>query len=328
MAPADWPGLVPPPQHWISPCPVTDPDACQSYASLLNGESGTLLLFLTMGHPGRGECVRSVHVLSSDAGRTWAAPEPATLQHGLGTDFVRQDGTWVCIYSNKPPHGVPQPWAFYAYESRDEGRTWKGPNEIKIGAELPEGWSAPEPTAIVRMHDGSLALILDAFWERPPGVGDEFLTIATTFAVRSEDDGRTWSAPVRCDSSNRPPGAPIPTGNFWHALAGTGGETRFAEVRENVLMAICRPFRDPYMWKLQSNDGGRSWEPAAIGPFPGYCPSMTATASGAVVARRASRTSPRTSAETAVARGIHRSLWTMPSGPISKRQRPSRTLWW
>ena len=287
---ADWPGLVAPPQHWITPCSVTDPETCQGYANLLKGEGGALVVFLIMGNPNYGECKRTLFCRSSDAGKTWAPPEPATLQQGLGSNFVRRDGTWVCVYMNAAPHpcGRVNPgggsWAYYTYESDDEGKIWKGPYELKLGGELPQGWGPAGPTTIVRMHDGALLMALDSSWQKPPGVGSEFLSVGTTFMVRSEDDGRTWSAPVRCDSSNKQPGEPIPTGTFEAALAGTGGETRFAEVREDVVIGICRPGKDPYMWKRQSNDGGRTWEPSSIGPFPGYCPSLTATANGAVVA--------------------------------------------
>jgi hypothetical protein len=283
-SPSDWPGLVPPPQHWISPCPVVDPETCQGYANMLNGGSGKLLVYLIMGNPNYGENRRGVYLRSSDAGRTWAAPEAATLHQGVGMNYVRRDGTWVCMFNNAPPHPVVKPWMLYTYESKDEGRTWIGPNEMKIGGEWPKGWNAPGPSPPVRMHDGSLVLPLDGSWTKPPGLDEEFLSVGTTFAVRSEDDGRTWSAPVRCDSSNWHPGEPIPTNTIDAAMAGSGGETRFAEVRENEVMGICRPNRDPYMCKRLSNDGGRTWEPAGFGPFPGYCPSLTATASGAVVA--------------------------------------------
>ncbi|MDP6107632.1 MAG: exo-alpha-sialidase [Candidatus Brocadiia bacterium] len=281
---ADWPGLVPPPQHWVSPCPVVDADTCQSYANIIKSKSGALTLFLKMGNPNWGEVRRAVYVRSSDAGRTWSEPEPATLEQGLSAKFVREDGTWVCMFPNRPPHGTPRPWAFYTYESPDEGRTWNGPNEMKIGGELPEGWRAPSPCMPVRMHDGALMLPLGTERLMPAGVGDECLVRRTTFAVRSEDDGRTWSAPVPCDTSNKLPGEPIPAGTLEAALAGNFSEIRYAEVRDDVLVAIARPVKDPYMWQLQSNDGGRSWEPAAIGPFPGYCPSLTATAGGALVA--------------------------------------------
>ena len=56
------------------------------------------------------------------------------------------------------------------------------------------------------------------------------------------------------------------------------------EAGPGTLVGIGRPDRDPYMWQLRSPDGGRTWEPAAIGHFPGFCPSLTRTASGALVA--------------------------------------------
>ncbi len=278
---ADWPGLVAPPQHWITPCSVTDPETCQGYANLLNGGDGKLLLYVIMGNPNYGECKRTLYCRSSDAGKTWGSPE-AHAERSLGSNFVRRDGTWVCVYMHDPTH--PKPCTFFTYESADEGKTWKGPNELKLGGELPEGWAPPGPGRPVRLHNGELLMPIGTEWEKPAGIGDEFRTIRTTFAVHSEDDGRTWSAPVRCDSSNWHPGEPIPTNTIDAAMAGSGGETRFAEVRENEVMGICRPNRDPYMCKRLSNDGGRTWEPAGFGPFPGYCPSLTATASGAVVA--------------------------------------------
>ena len=35
---------------------------------------------------------------------------------------------------------------------------------------------------------------------------------------------------------------------------------------------------------MQSNDGGRTWLPAAPAPFPAYCRSLTATRSGHIIA--------------------------------------------
>ena len=281
----DWPGLVPTDDHWITPCPVTDPDTCQGYASMFNGGSGKLLLLLSKSNPARGDARGHVYLRSSDAGRTWSGPEPATLQVGFGSHYVRQDGTWVCVYPNHPGAGaINYPWTLYTYETRDEGRTWQGPYELKMGGVLPEGWSPPGPAGMVRMRDGTLLLFMDAFWEKPAGVGHEFLPVNTSFVMRSEDDGRTWAAPVRCDSSNMHPGEPIPPDTLEAALAGTGVESSFAEVRENVLMGISRPMKDLYMWQRHSYDAGRTWEPSAIGAFQGYCSSLTATANGAVVA--------------------------------------------
>ena len=38
------------------------------------------------------------------------------------------------------------------------------------------------------------------------------------------------------------------------------------------------------MWQVHSSDGGRTWDPAAFAPFPGYCISLTRMAGGALVA--------------------------------------------
>jgi hypothetical protein len=66
--------------------------------------------------------------------------------------------------------------------------------------------------------------------------------------------------------------------------AGQYAEMAIAETSDGGLIGIGRPIRDPYMWQIRSKDGGRTWEPSGIGPFPGYCPSLTRTASGALLA--------------------------------------------
>ena len=134
------------------------------------------------------------------------------------------------------------------------------------------------------MHDGALVMPVVAAFEAPPDVKAAHMSMWTCLALRSEDDGETWSAPVRCDSHNIHPGEPIEPGTIYDALAGFVREVGLAEARDDVLLGFGRPMGDPYMWQIQSDDGGRAWEPAAIGPFPGYCPSLTSTASGALVA--------------------------------------------
>ncbi|MCK4324453.1 MAG: exo-alpha-sialidase, partial [Armatimonadetes bacterium] len=76
-------------------------------------------------------------------------------------------------------------------------------------------------------------------------------------------------------------------GNFgyepWHQAAILT-ETGMAETDDNVVVGLSRPMLSPFMWQIQSNDGGQSWEPAAYAAFPGYCISLTSTASGALLA--------------------------------------------
>lgn len=280
VAAPDWPGLEAPRPHWITPCPEADPKAYQSYANMIQSKSGEVTLYLTFGDPNHGEIRRAVFIRSPDGGRTWAAPEPATLQQGLGANFIRRDGTWVCIFHKEGNDERP----FYTYESDDDGRSWSAPQPMDSQGERPEGWELRGPIRPVRLHDGSLVLHVISLYAGAPRTASVQVPPATAFALRSEDDGRTWSAPVRCDTQNMAPGEPISPNSPSHALAGFTSELDVAEARDNVLIGIARPYRDIFMWQIQSNDGGRNWEPAAIGHFPGYCPSLTSTVSGALVA--------------------------------------------
>jgi hypothetical protein len=275
-----WSGLETPPPHWITPCPEVDPKTYQSYASLLKSKSGEITICLNIGNPNIGEVRRTLFLRSGDGGRTWAKPEPGTLQQGLGGNFVREDGTWVCVFGHPKIYAVKAP--LYSYESDDQGRTWNTPRALNVQGEWPEGWDVQGPFRAVRMHDGALVLPVMVKLEEP--AAKTLVVFITCFAIRSEDDGHTWSAPVLCDSHNMEPGKPLLSDDRALGLAGRYYELGMAEVRDNVLIGIGRPERDPYMWQIQSNNGGRTWEPAALGHFPGYCPSLTRTTGGALVA--------------------------------------------
>ena len=280
ISPSPWAGLKMPPQHWITPCSETDPKTYQSYANLMQSKSGEVTLFLTFGNPNYGETRRAVHIRSEDGGRNWAAPQPATLQQGFGGPFVRNDGTWVCVFANQPMSDEP----LYCYESEDEGRTWNAPRALDIRGGWPREWKVGGPVRPVRMRDGAVVLpVMCSLADEPKS--PSLVSFSACLVLRSEDEGETWSAPMLCDSNHSKPGETLKPeigGGLIHAARY--GELGLAEVRENVLLGIGRPERDPYMWQIRSNDGGRTWEPGALGHFPGYCPSLTCTASGALVA--------------------------------------------
>ncbi|MFA6110010.1 MAG: sialidase family protein, partial [Candidatus Latescibacterota bacterium] len=130
----------PPAPHWITPCPTVDPEAYQSYPTLIQGDSGHLALQIPFGNPNAGQVSRAVVVRSEDGGRAWSTPEPATLPQGFGAPFARRDGTWVCVHGRDQ---VPVDQAIYAVESADQGRTWTEPRSLTVRGPWPPAFSLP-----------------------------------------------------------------------------------------------------------------------------------------------------------------------------------------
>jgi hypothetical protein len=244
-----------------------DPETFQSYPNVIRSNSGALTVSIPFGNPNAGETRRTVTVRSTDGGRTWSNPQPATLPQGFGAPFVKRDGTWVCVHAQPD---VPVEQALHTFESRDEGQTWSGPHPLNVQGEwLPEFALPAYPSGRpLRLRDGTLLVPVYCSVDG----------VSTNFVFRSTDDGETWAAPVRCDRNNafRP-------GEKWFCPADFS-EIGLAETSDNVVLGYGRPGPWPTMWQVRSSDGGQTWEPAAFGPFPGYCSTLTSTARGALVA--------------------------------------------
>ena len=267
-----WEGLTPPAHHWILPCPEPDPSTYQGYPAIVKSKSGDLTVSIPYHDPGGEPARRIVWVRSSDAGRTWSKPEPPTLIFGF-SGFVKQDGTWVALHARP---GGPVREMLYSYESSDEGRTWKGPQTQNIVGDWPEELEGPfgpsgQP---LRLRDGTLLVPVTT----KRHIGSHMnATVSTNYILRSTDDGRTWQAPVWCDANNYVD----PALTF---CAADFSEIGLAETDDNVVIGYGRPGPWPYLWRVQSDDGGKTWQPASFGAFPGYCSTLTATASGSLVA--------------------------------------------
>jgi len=282
--PSPWEGLTLPDKHWITPFPETDPETYQSYPGIIRTRSGELVAEITFGDPNEVEVKRRVWSRSQDNGRTWSGAEPAPAdlltglneyEDGMGvysTAYVKQDGALVLVYCKSD--GEPQD-AMYTRESKDDGKTWTGPHPFVVEGEWPAEFSLPARTVCtpLRLRDGTLLVLVYCKVTTVTHYQD---WAWTNFIFRSTDDGKTWSAPVRADC-----------GNFgyepWHQAAVLT-ETGMAETEDNVVVGLSRPMLSPFMWQIQSNDGGQTWEPAAYAAFPGYCISLTSTASGALLA--------------------------------------------
>ena len=281
--------LQPPAPHWITPCPETDPDTWQGYSNLIQSASGEVILYLVFGNPNHGQIKRTVFIRSRDGGRTWGQAEPATLDIGFGGPFVRRDGVLVCLHAGSDDPAEP----LNAYESADEGRTWTGPRPLRIAGGWPgDEWLVVTVWRSVRMQDGSLVAPLIC---KPAGIRTHvdgsaegegiYRQYHAAMVIRSEDDGHTWSAPILCDARTDPcRGKPWSYHLPLEVYGGRCFEVAMDEAEPGSLVGIGRPGIAPYMWQLRSADGGRTWEPACIGHFPGYCPSLTRTACGALVA--------------------------------------------
>jgi hypothetical protein len=105
------------------------------------------------------------------------------------------------------------------------------------------------------------------------------------FAARSMDNGRTWSDWVNLDDPGvGPNGQPVRPGE-----RSAGGSMDFTEVcaaqtGAGRVLAFIRPIYSPWMWQASSHDGGKSWETAAFGSFPGYATAnMLRTKAGAIL---------------------------------------------
>lgn len=269
FGPTAWAGLHPRAPHWITPCATVDPEAYQSYPSLIQTPSGGLALQIPFGNPNAGEIRRAVVVQSSDQGRTWSPPVPATLPQGFGASFVRHDGTWVCVHGRSEPGPVER--ALYTVESADAGRTWSEPATLAINGPWPAEFSAPAYPSGRPLRLGDHSLLVPAYCSVGP--------VTTNFVFRSTDDGHTWDPPVRCDANN--PQRPGQT--QWLAPANLS-EIGLAEVCPDEVLGYGRPGPWPFMWQVHSRDGGQTWQPASFAAFPGYCITLTATRSGALVA--------------------------------------------
>ena len=213
---------------------------------------------------------------SKDGGLSWDQPTgmPRDRQGFL---HVTHDGrllAWQFDEGN----------AFWFSESTDRGRTW-GPREaFPLANPWPDDpklaplfygkglYELPDGTWVVLLHgnlresEASRSIYTWGHWA------------SQTWSIRSTDQGRTWSAPVNLDGV-RPPGASRGSSDGCLDMIEPVG----AYTRDGRFLVYCRPIYSPTMWQAVSTDGGRSWDAAARGPFPGYAADMWCTAAGALL---------------------------------------------
>lgn len=227
---------------------------------------------------GRGTSI----VRSRDHGRTWS---PETLVDGiaLSLPFEHADGSLSALSSatfdgEGRRLGKLTPAIYKAadegsitirreclfFRSSDGGRTWSEPRPLMAGGRPLADWgNFWIYSGFRRLSDGSLLLTpYGGFTENTRA--EERLN--QTFALRSEDDGASWTAPVPVETSHR-----------------DTNEAAAAELACGDLVIFIRSVRSPFLWKARSRDKGRTWLPIEPTDITLDCPQTLRTRDGILV---------------------------------------------
>lgn len=227
---------------------------------------------------GRGTCI----VSSRDHGRTWSA-ETRIDGIALSLPFEHADGSLTALsaatYDGEGRRvGKLTPAIYKAADegkitirreclvarSRDGGRTWDAPRPILAGGRPLADWgNFWIYSGFRRLSDGSL--LLTPYGGRTENTRKEE-RLNQTFAMRSEDDGATWSAPVPVETTHH-----------------DTNEGAAAELANGDLLIFMRSVRSPYLWKSRSKDKGRTWQPIEPTDITLDCPQFLRTRDGILV---------------------------------------------
>ena len=262
-APRTWNPQVAQARPWFFPFADLPDPAYTGMPQLCRTGSGDLLALVPIRAPG---LATRFFTLRLQHGRAWDDVREHAFEETLFGLRCKRDGSLSLLFLRD--------CTLSAYESRDHGDTWSGPRPLRIGvfpaepATLhPYGPLCISPRgALVQFLYGGLSY---------PGQRDvrTWGSLACqAFCIRSTDDGETWSAPVNLDGLTPPLDGS-------HDLTEPAG----AFVSESRLFALIRPIYGSHMWETWSEDGGATWGPTRLGPFPGYAPSCYRTSRGVLV---------------------------------------------
>ncbi len=194
---------------------------------------------------------RIVSSVSSDEGRTWSDPRIVVdTQKDDRDPSVTQlrDGRLVCTYFTREPSGAVDTWVTFSSDAR---LTWSAPRLVA------KGYAVSSP--VRELSDGRL--VLGIYSE------DESTHQAFGAVIRSEDQGRTWSAPSVIDNAG----------------ARLDAETDLIELKDGTLWAAQRGGSGAAMHSSISRDRGATWSKSVPLGFQAHCPYLHRLADGTLL---------------------------------------------
>ncbi len=234
---------------------------------------------------------------SRDRGRTWS--DPVAVHPHLGdisdyrdTLFTTPDKRLLLMRYRVRDATHPDAPVIVFSESTDNGHTWLGTPEkffVAFAGQVEQtGW--PDPPRTMETY-GPVIQTASGVWLRLLFGGrgvipDDALhqNVVTwgavqcrAFAVRSADQGMTWSSAIELD---QPAFYGMPRGSIPGALDLT--EPTGVAIGETV-MVLVRPIYSAHMWQCWSYDAGETWDAASRTTFPGYAQSMLRLESGPII---------------------------------------------
>jgi hypothetical protein len=234
-------------------------------------------------------------IRSRDHGRTWepavdVPPNLGNLSDYRDTLFTTSDGRLLLMRYRVRDTGHPDaPWIGFS-ESKDNGHTWLGTPESYFvqftGKVDPTSWPAQPATlqtyGPLIQTDGGTWIRLLMGGVTPPGELHEKVQAwgavqCRAFAVRSTDQGATWSSAIELD---QPTAYNHQRGDFFGSLDMT--EPTGVAIGDTVTVLV-RPIYSTQMWQCWSYDQGKTWDAAVRTTFPGYAQAMIRLKSGPIL---------------------------------------------
>ncbi len=242
----------------------------QTYPGVCRTAGGDLLVWMSVnGDPHHFNDFLLVR--SRDEGRSWGEPvlvERLSDGGRPGFFFGHQDGRLSCLYTYDWESKIPGPKVAY---SADDGKTWTDAKPLEVSdkplhAAAQEGRIGPY-SPIARYSDGTL---LQFYYHVQTVEGGSVESNAErrdrSLAIRSTDDGRTWTGPYYLDPENF-----------------DSNECMGAECSDGSIVAFARTLRSPFMWVSQSRDKGITWSKQAPSDCTGECPQLLRHSSGVLI---------------------------------------------